>query len=84
MSRAEPAASRFSVMIASDLGHEKVYAEIYYDEKFVALVSQERGLENKVLELPGPGLVEDQICRAVDLGGFLQAVQLAARKLEGE
>lgn len=84
MSHGEPAASRFSVMIASDLDHEKVYAEVYCDEKFVALVSQERGLESKVLELPGPGLVEDQICREVDLEGFLQAVQVAARKLAGE
>lgn len=84
MSHGEPAGSRFSVMIASDLDHEKVYAEIYCDEKFVALVSQERGLGSKVLELPGPGLVEDQICREVDLEGFLQAVQVAARKLAGE
>lgn len=71
-------------MIASDLDHESVYAEVYYDEKFVALVSQERGPESKRLELPGPGFEESQICREVDLDGFLQAVQEAAQKLAGE
>ena len=84
MSDDSPIVSRFSVMIASDVEHEKVYAEIYCDEKFVALVSQERGLEYKVLELPGPDLVEERICREVDLAGFLQAIQLAIRKLSGE
>ena len=77
-------AGRFSVMIASDEDHEEVYVEIYYDDKFVALVSQEYGLEHKMLEVPGPGLVEEQISRKVDLEGFQQALELAARKLHGE
>ena len=84
MNQNETNAGRFDVMIASDQDHEKVYAEIYFDGKFVALISQERGITNKSLELPGPGLVEDLICREVDLAGFLQAVQQAARKLEDE
>ncbi len=84
MKRDEFSAGHFSVMIASDLDHEKVYAEIYCDDKFVALVSQEHGLEHKMLEVPGPGLVEEQISREVDLKGFQHALELAARKLHGE
>jgi hypothetical protein len=79
-----PTKGRFSVMIASDMDHEKVYAEIYCDERFVALISQERGPEHKVLELPGPGLVEERICREVSLEEFLRALQLASRKLDGD
>ena len=75
--------SRFTVMIASDEDHEKTYAEIYCNGKFVALVSQEHGLEHKKLELPGAGLVKELISRRVDLEGFRQALELAARKLDG-
>jgi hypothetical protein len=84
MSDSKSTTDRFHVMIASDLDHERVYAEVYWDEKFVALVSQERGAGKEVLEFPGPGLKEDLICREVDLDGFLQAVELAVRKLAGE
>lgn len=75
---------KFAVMIASDDDHDKVYAEIYFEGKFVALVSQEQGLENKILEIPGPGLVEAQISRRVELEAFQEALNTAARKLHGE
>ena len=82
MSQCLDSTSPFSVMIASDLDHEKVYAEIYCNDKFVALISQEGPSTDKVLELPGPGLEEEQICRQVDLKGFLNALQLAVQTLE--
>ncbi len=77
-------AGDFRVMIASDMDHDKVYAEIYCDDKFVGLVSQEHGVHSKVLEMPGPGFEEERISRKVDLAGFQRALELAARKLHGE
>lgn len=71
----------FTVVIASDPDHEKVYAEIYCNDRFVALVSQEHGPHVKVLELPGPGLDEQLVSRKVDLVGFQQALEQAARML---
>jgi len=81
MSQKTVPVERFKVMIASDLDHDRVYAEIYCDDRFVALVSQEQGLESAVLEIPGPGLAEEQICRQVDLDAFIEAVNLARSRL---
>ena len=77
-------AGKYTVMIASDMDHERVYAEIYCDGRFVVLVSQESGLHSKMLEFPGPGLEEGLISRKVDLEGFQRAVELAAGMLDGE
>lgn len=75
---------RYRVMIASDAEHEKVFAEIYFDDKFVALVSQEGGLDQKILEFPGTGLDESVILREVGLDDFQQLLDLAVRKLDNE
>jgi hypothetical protein len=45
-------------MIASDTDYERVFCEIYFDGRFVALVSQERGEGLFDLETPGPDLNE--------------------------
>lgn len=56
-------AREYSFLIANDNEHEKVFVEIYYDDKFVALINQENGLNNLEIEFPGEGLVEDLINR---------------------
>lgn len=76
-------AARFSTLIASDPDHEKVYAEIYFGEKFVALISQEAGPESLMLELPGCELDQEQIIRNVNLEGFIVALRSAADRLLG-
>jgi hypothetical protein len=74
----------FNYLIADDSDHERVFCEIYYDNLFIALVSQERGDGLFDLETPGPGLVEEGIMRKVDVPGFLDAVEIACRRLRGE
>ena len=76
--------SRWSVIIASDPDHERVYAEVSCDDKFVAVVSQETGRDHFRVELPGLGLDENQVGRNVDLAGFIRALEAAAKKLAGE
>ncbi len=75
---------RYTFIIASDGELDHLCAEIYYDDKYIARISQEQGPQQKVLEFPGPGLVEDVIVRSVDLAGFRRALVLAERKLAGE
>jgi hypothetical protein len=74
----------FEVILASPPEYEALTAEIFFDGKFVALVSQERGLDQLQFEIPGTGLDEDKIARKVDLKGFLQTVEIACKRLRGE
>ena len=69
---------RFKVSVGDDPDHEDLTAEIYYDGAYVAMVSQEAGFENAIVEIqPGP-----------NLGGwsfpvleFIQALEHAKRRL---
>ena len=74
----------FRIMIASDDDHERVFAEIYLDDKFVALVSQEHGPGEEEVELPGGGLDESLVRRNVPLRGLEKALLRAAQRLKGE
>ena len=74
----------FKTMIASDADYEKVYAEIYCDEKFVALVSQENGLDKLRIEFPYASIDEGMILRNIEMEGFLSALTEAKQRLSGE
>ena len=41
----------FRISVGDDPEHEDLTAEIYYQEKFVAMLTQERGFENIEIEL---------------------------------
>ena len=70
---------RFRIEIASDQEHEKVVAEIYQDDKFVALVSQDD--ETPIVEIPGPGLDEAYISRTIPLQALRDALDAAVQRL---
>ena len=74
----------FEVMLASPPEYEELTAEIYLDGKFIALVNRERGLDELEIETPGNDLDENQITRKVDLSGFLEAIEVASKRLRGE
>ncbi len=76
--------AEFAVTIASDAEHEKVFAEIYYQEKFVALVSQEDGLDRLKIEFPSIHVDESMVLREVNMENFQQALIFAAKKLTGQ
>lgn len=68
------------ITIASDVDYDKLIAEIYCDDRFVALISQEDGSNNLVLEFPetAPGV---PVCRSVDLRWFMDAIGQAVQRL---
>ena len=74
----------FEVVLASPSNYDYLTAEIYFDGKFVALISQERGTDQFDLETPGPGLKEALILRKIDLNGFKNAIELACKRLQGK
>lgn len=73
----------YEITIASGPDHEEVFAEIYFDKLFVALVSQEEGIGNMRIEFPDKNVKEDMVVRKVKLKGFQEALQEAARRLIG-
>ncbi|MBI5870840.1 MAG: hypothetical protein HZB44_07795 [Actinobacteria bacterium] len=74
---------KFEIIIADDPEHEKVYAEIILEGKFLAIVSQESGPENLMVELPGLGLVESLVMRNLELDSFITVLDEAAAYLTG-
>ena len=65
--------SGFETLIASPPDYENLVAEIYFDGKFVALISQEKGLGCFHLEFPAVQPVEALVTRDVELRGFQDA-----------
>ena len=45
---------RFKIIISSDLQYNDLCAELYFDDQFVAIVTQEKGLENLEIEIHPP------------------------------
>ncbi len=41
----------FDIIISSDNEYEELCAEIYFDGEFVAIISQEQGNENPIIEI---------------------------------
>lgn len=76
--------SHHKIVVCSDSDYERLIAEIYVDEKFVALVSQEEGAENFKIEFPGLDQNENAVCRVTDLKCFLDAVEAAKSELTRE
>lgn len=74
----------FEILIASPPEYDQLVAEIYYDGRYVGLVSQEREIGQFDFETPIPDLVESQIVRRVDWTGLCKVVELACRRLKGE
>ncbi len=41
----------FDIIISSDIQYEELCAEIYFDKQFVAIITQEGGIENAIVEI---------------------------------
>ena len=74
----------FTTQLISPSDRERLQAEIYFDGKYVATVSQERGEGLFDLETPESSWEEEFVVRKVDLVGFQAAVETACRRLKGE
>jgi len=73
----------YEIVIASDDEHEKVYAEIYFQEKFVVLLSQKEGSGNLKLEFPDCNLNQEAITKIIPLNNFINLIEKAKLKLIG-
>lgn len=73
----------FEIIIADDSNHKRVFAEIYYEGLFIALISEERGDGLFDIETPSLGLVEERVLRKFPLEGFQKAINDACCKLHG-
>ena len=70
------------VVLSSDMGYEKLTAEIFIDEKFVALINQDKGFDNLRLEFPDSYADESSVLRTVSLDLFNTAIEMAVSKLK--
>ncbi|QDQ28440.1 hypothetical protein FNU76_19915 [Chitinimonas arctica] len=71
------------IQVCSDTDFEQLIAEIYIDDKFVALVSQDEGVDNLRVEFPGSDQNESTITRKVDFEVLCHALSNARRELVG-
>jgi hypothetical protein len=71
----------FDFIVANDSDHEQVFIEIYYNGKYIALISQEKGIDNLLIEFPGNNLNESEIIRNMPLNEFLNLIDEAVKKL---
>lgn len=70
--------NRFRISIGDDGLHDDLTAEIYFDEKFIALISQENGLKQAEIELHRP---PDSDTWSFPLDKFLQVLERAKHRL---
>ena len=69
------------IIISSDSNHDKVYAEIYYKDKFVALVSQENKARGLEIEFPGTDVDQNLVSRNIPLNKFKELLERATAEL---
>lgn len=46
--------NEFKILISSDLEYEELCAEIYFQDEFVAMLTQENGIENFEIQIHPP------------------------------
>ena len=71
--------SLFRISVGDDPEHEDLTAEIYYKDVYVALISQEKGLDQAVIELQ-PNPHQDGVW-TFDLSEFSEVIERAKRRL---
>lgn len=57
----------YAIQVCSDVNYERLIAEVYIGDRFVALVSHEDPTGEYCVEFPGPGQDEAAIVRKVEL-----------------
>lgn len=46
--------SKFKIIMSSDIEYDDLCAEIYFEEQFVGIITQEEGFENLKIEIHPP------------------------------
>lgn len=71
------------IILSSDGDYEELTAEILYNGKFVALLSQDDGIENCKVEFPNADCEESLVHRKIDLEVLQKGLAMAKQKLMG-
>lgn len=71
------------VLLASDSDYEELTAEIYCNGKFIALLNQDEGPENLIIEFPGTNVQEDMVLRTINLKCFRKSIGVGETKTKG-
>lgn len=79
----ESGQKEFSIVLSSDLSYEKLVAEIYFNGKFVALVSQEQGIDHPMIEFACETDDRNLVERKVPFDGFVEVLDAAVYRLKG-
>ena len=74
--------SGYRIQICSDVDYDQLIAEVYIDERFVALVSHEDPVGEYFVEFPGQDQNEAAIVRKVEFSTLLAALAEARSKLD--
>jgi len=73
----------FKYVVASDEKYEKVFVEIYCDDKFIALINQENGPHDLEIEFPSSEFEEKFLLRKIKYKDFVKAIKEASKILLG-
>ncbi|HIB68346.1 MAG TPA: hypothetical protein EYO33_25440 [Phycisphaerales bacterium] len=73
--------TKIEINIADDEFHEKVFAEVLYEDKLLVVLSQEDESGELLLEFPGSDHLQELVARKVPLGVFSYAIGLAKQEL---
>jgi hypothetical protein len=71
-------------VVADDPDHEHVFIEIYYKDKYVGRILQEKGRENEEFETADADLDQSLVERVIPLKALLDALPVALQRLRGE
>lgn len=72
---------KIKIIVCSDTDYEQLIAEIYIDGKFVALLSQDDGIDNLSVEFAGCDQNQTAITRRVKYVDIHAALELARVEL---
>ncbi|MGF1593395.1 MAG: hypothetical protein ACFCUW_08960 [Kiloniellaceae bacterium] len=81
MSGGELGKGSFTIVLCSDIDYEYLFAAIEYNGQEIAIVTQEEGKQAMKIEATFGDPVKPGIAWAVELDGFLEAVERAKRRL---
>ncbi len=76
--------SNIEVLLSSDSSYEELTAEIFLDGKFIALLNQDDGVDNLIIEFPDKNVVEDMVLRKINLDDFERCLELAKQRIRGK
>jgi phage pi2 protein 07 len=72
----------FDIIISSDLQYEELCAEIYFDGNFVGMITQEKGIENSVIEIYPPRVLPKWTFNYTEFVEFLQYAQNRLKQMK--